>query len=86
MDANLQERYAIDLLADEAGGYFAVPSKDELRFMELLFDICKQFGIRYYTATSKERQFVDEVARITWIRQIEKQTGQKIETRSAFSA
>lgn len=27
--------------------------------------ICQQFGIHYYTATKKERYFVEEVTRVT---------------------
>ena len=85
MNKVLEDRYAIDILADEAGGYFAPPSKDNMRYMELLFDVCEQFGIHYYTATPKERNFVDEVTRLTWARQQEAITGVKLEVRPAFS-
>ena len=53
MSQDLEKRFAIDVLADEAGGYFAPPSDDDIRYMDLLFDVCAQFGIRYYTATPK---------------------------------
>ena len=86
MSHNLEERYAIDVLADETGGYFALPSEDEMRYMDILFDVCKQFGISYYTATPKERSLVDEVTRLTWARQQEAITGVKLEVRPAFSA
>ena len=36
----INERYEIDELADAAGGYFAMPSADELAYTELLFDVC----------------------------------------------
>ena len=49
------ERKKIDELAERAGGYFSLPSEDSMAYTELLFDICQQFGIRYYTATKKER-------------------------------
>ena len=45
MEKMLDERYKIDELADAAGGYFAMPSADELAYTELLFDVCDQFGI-----------------------------------------
>ena len=86
MNQNLDERYAIDALAEKAGGYFAPPSEENNRYMELLFDVCNQFGIRYYSASPKERSFVDEVTRLTWARQQEAITGIKTDVRPAFSA
>ena len=86
MSQDLEKRFAIDVLADEAGGYFAPPSDDDIRYMDLLFDVCAQFGIRYYTASPKERSFVEEVTRLTWARQHEAITGVKAEVRPAFSA
>ena len=85
MSQDLEKRYAIDILADEAGGYFAPPSEENMRYIDLLFDVCKQFGIHYYTATPRERNFVDEVTRLTWARQQESITGVKLEIRPAFS-
>lgn len=78
--------YGIDDLAAKAGGYFALPSSDDLAYTELLFDICKQFGIRYYSATPKERAFVEEVTRVTWEKQLEAKTGIVQDIRPAFSA
>ena len=66
MNERLDEKYAIDVLADEAGGYFAIPSEEELQYTDLLFSVCEQFGIRYYSATPKEKYFVEEVTRVTW--------------------
>ena len=86
MSQDLEKRFAIDVLADEAGGYFAPPSDDDIRYMDILFDVCAQFGIRYYTASPKERNFVEEVTRLTWARQQEAITGVKTEVRPAFSA
>lgn len=66
MSKELEERYQIDILAEQAGGYFSVPGEEELAYTDLLFSVCRQFGIRYYTATAKEKYFVDEVTRVTW--------------------
>ena len=74
------ERKKIDELAERAGGYFSLPSEDSMAYTELLFDICQQFGIRYYTATKKERYFVEEVTRVTWA------TGGKIWNPSKYPA
>lgn len=82
----LNERYKIDDLAAEAGGYFAPPTKEEIEFTDLLFDVCEQFGIHYYSATKKERHFVEEVTRVTWAKEQERKTGIKQDIRPAFSA
>lgn len=82
----LDDRYKIDDLAAQAGGYFAPPTKDELAFTDLLFDVCEQFGIHYYSATNKERHFVEEVTRVTWAREQERKTGIKQDIQPSFSA
>ena len=84
--AALDDRYQIDDLAAQAGGYFAPPTAENMAYTELLFDICRQFGIRYYSATTKARNFVEEVTRVTWARQQEEKTGVRQEIRPAFSA
>ena len=76
----------IDELAEQAGGYFVPPSEEDIRYLELLFDVSRQFGIRYYSATPKERYFVDEVTRLTWARQQEAATGVRQNVRPAFTA
>lgn len=78
--------YEMDMLAQQAGGYVAPPTQEEQDYTELLFDVCAQFGIRYYSATAKERTFVEEVTRVTWARQREKITGKKLDARPAFCA
>lgn len=86
MSETTKDRYAIDDLAEQAGGYFVPPREDDIRYMELLFDVSRQFGIHYYSATPKERNFVDEVTRLTWARQQEAATGVKLNIRPAFTA
>lgn len=86
MSAELEKQYQIDILAEQAGGYFSAPSEQELAYTDLLFSVCEQFGIRYYTATPKERYFVEEVTRVTWARQQEQATGVRLAVRPAFSA
>lgn len=71
MSTELEKRYQVDILAEQAGGYFSAPREQDLAYTDLLFSICEQFGIRYYSATEKERYFVEEVARVTWARQQE---------------
>ena len=86
MSTGLEKKYQIDILADQAGGYFSAPEEQELAYTDLLFSVCDQFGIRYYSATPKERYFVEEVTRVTWARQQEQVTGVKATIRPAFSA
>ena len=86
MKKPMDERYVIDDLAAQAGGYFAPPAKEDMAYTELLFDVCEQFGIRYYSATKKERHFVEEVTRVTWAKQQEEKTGVQQDIRPAFSA
>lgn len=87
MSADLEARYQIDILAQQAGGYFAVPSEQELEYTDLLFDVCKQFGIKYYSATAKERFFVEEVARVTYERERAQRQGLPLsDVRPAFAS
>lgn len=85
MSAELEKRYQVDILAEQAGGYFSIPSEQDLTYTDLLFSVCEQFGIRYYSATPKERYFIEEVARVTWARQKEKATRLKTAIRPAFT-
>ena len=80
------ERKKIDDLAAQDGGYFSLPSEDSMAYTELLFDICQQFDIHYYTSTKKERYFVEEVPRVTWAKQQEEKSGIPQNIRPAFSA
>ena len=79
MNEKQNETMQLDELAEQAGGYFAMPSADDLAYTELLFDICN------YTAAPKEKAFVEEVTRVTWARQQQARTGQTGDIRPAFS-
>ena len=57
-----------------------------MAYTELLFDICQQFGIHYYTVPKKERYFGEEVTRVTWAKQQEEKSGIPQNIRPAFSA
>ena len=43
MNAHDDPQFAIDDLAAKAGGYFVMPSKEEMAFTDLFFNICNQF-------------------------------------------
>ena len=85
MSTELEKRYQIDILAQQAGGYFAAPSEAELEYTDLLFSVCELFGIRYYSATPKERYFVEEVTRVTWAHQHERSADANAPIRPAFA-
>ena len=85
MSRELEKKYQIDVLAQQAGGYFSAPSEQELAYTDLLFSVCEQFGIRYYSATPKERYFVEEVTRVTWACQSKQVVGAEAAVRPAFS-
>lgn len=85
MNPELEERYQIDILAAEAGGYVSPMSEEDKAFTNLLFNVCKQFGVNYYSADDKDRYFVEEVTRVAWARKQEKDTGIKVPIRPAFS-
>lgn len=80
------ERKKTDDLAGQVGGYFSLPSEGSMAYAELLFDICQQFGIHYYTVPKKERYFGEEVTRVTWAKQQEEKSGIPQNIRPAFSA
>ena len=77
MDKKNNAQYVIDELASQAGGYFSMPTQEDIAYTDLLFDVCRQFGIRYYSASAKEKAFVEEVTRVTWAKQQETATGIK---------
>lgn len=49
----MSERYVIDDLAVQAGGYFNPPAKENMAHTECLFGVCEQFGIRYYSVQKR---------------------------------
>ena len=85
MSTELEKQYQIDILAEQAGGYFAAPSDAGLEYTDLFFSVCEQFGIRYYSATSKERCLVEEVTRVTWAHRHAQATGTKAPIPPAFA-
>ena len=46
MDKKNNAQYVIDELASQAGGYFSVPTQEDIAYTDLLFDVCQQFGMR----------------------------------------
>ena len=41
---------------------------EEERFYEIFFQLCKKYGVRWASATTKEQRFIEEVTRVTYER------------------
>ena len=41
---------------------------EEERFYNIFFDLCRKYNIRWASADEKEREFIEEVARVTYER------------------
>ena len=48
---------------------------EEERFYELFFQLCRKYGVRWASADEKEKQFLSEVARVTYERDKAKRLG-----------
>ena len=51
----------------DAEWYFRKNPEKE-RFYEIFFQMCRKYGVRWASATQKERNFIEEVARVTYER------------------
>ena len=48
---------------------------EEERFYEIFFKLCKKYNVRWASADGKEKQFLSEVARVTYERDKAKRLG-----------
>lgn len=51
----------------DAEWYFHKDPEEE-RFYEIFFQLCRKYTVRWASATSKERMFIEEVTRVTYER------------------
>lgn len=42
---------------------------EEERFYEIFFQMCRKYGVRWASADEKERQFIEEITRVTYERE-----------------
>ena len=42
---------------------------EEERFYEIFFQLCRKYGVRWASADEKEREFIEEVTRVTYERE-----------------
>ena len=60
---------------------------EEECFYEIFFQLCKKYSVRWASASAKERQFIEEVTRITYERDRAQRMGLSLsEIRPSFSA
>ncbi len=55
-------------MSSDAEQYCRKDSEEE-RFYEILFQMCQKYGVRWASAEEKERQFIEEVTRVTYERE-----------------
>lgn len=56
------------------------------RFYEIFFQMCQKYNVRWASASEKERQFIEEIARVTYERDRAIRQGLPIsEVRPAFA-
>ncbi len=57
------------------------------RFYEIFFQMCRKYGVRWASADEKERQFIEEVTRVTYERERAVRLGLPLsEIRPAFAS
>ena len=49
--------------------WYCRKDSEEERFYEIFFQMCQKYGVRWASAEEKERQFVEEVTRVTYERE-----------------
>ena len=55
-------------MSSDAEWYCRKDSEAE-RFYEIFFQMCQKYGVRWASAEEKERQFIEEVTRVTYERE-----------------
>lgn len=70
----------------DAEWYFRKDPEDE-RFYEIFFQLCRKYNVRWASANEKEKQFIEEVTRVTYERDRAIRLGLPVdEVRPAFAS
>lgn len=60
---------------------------EEERFYEIFFQLCRKYHVQWSSATPKERQFIEEVTRVTYERERAQRLGTPLsEVRPSFAS
>ena len=49
--------------------WYCRKDSEEERLYEIFFPMCRKYGVRWASAEEKERQFIEEVTRVTYERE-----------------
>ncbi len=49
--------------------WYCRKDEEEERFYEIFFQLCRKYSVRWSSADEKERQFIEEVTRVTYERE-----------------
>ncbi len=72
--------------ASDAAWYCRKDAEEE-RFYEIFFQMCRKYSVRWASADEKERQFIEEVARVTYERERAARLGLPLsEVRPSFAS
>ncbi len=72
--------------ASDAAWYCRKDAEEE-RYYEIFFQMCQKYGVRWASADEKERQFIEEVTRVTYERERAVRLGLPLsEIRPAFAS
>lgn len=70
----------------DAEWYFRRDPEDE-RFYEIFFQLCRKYNVRWASASEKEKEFIEEVTRVTYERDRAIRLGLPVdEVRPAFAS
>ena len=75
-----------DRAASDAAWYFEKDPETE-RYYEIFFGLCRTYNINWSSASTKERAFIEEVARVTYERDRSLRLGEPLSSiRPAFAS
>ena len=75
-----------DRAASDAAWYFEKNPEAE-RYYEIFFGLCRKYNINWSSASTKERAFIEEVARVTYERDRSLRLGEPLSSiRPAFAS
>lgn len=81
MMENRKERYVSD------AAWYCRKDAEADRFYEIFFTMCRKYKVSWASANEKERQFIEEVTRVTYERERAIRQGRPLsEVRPAFAS
>ena len=73
--------------APSDAAWYCRKDPEEERFYAIFFKLCRKYGISWASAGEKEKQFIEEVTRVTYERDRAIRNGQPLsEVRPAFAS